>query len=427
MVFDFLGRFARPLACFCILGLAVAAPFARAAGTEPLPLAEALKIGETLSPRLAAQGAALAAATELVPRASELPDPKLQVGVDNLPVNGADRFQYNSDFMTTRKIGITQDFPNREKRRLRGERAALERDVEAANLGAQRAGLRREIALAWLDLYFAQQARAPIVELVGELQLQLDTVSAAIAAGRQNTADALALRGAGVAAQDRVIEQDRTIERARYALAAWLRDEASRPLANPPDTSVFDHPPTVLLANLHEHPEQKIYAEREALARTDAALAANSKKSDWGLEVAYGQRGPAFSNMISVMVSIDLPWEAEKRQDRDLAAKRLLAEQAQAQTEEARRMHEAELHGVYADWQTAGVRTERFEKLLLPLARERVAAALAAYRGGRGELGVVLEARRAETETRLGFVQTQLERARAWAKLNFLLPHEAQP
>jgi hypothetical protein len=39
----------------------------------------------------------------------------------------------------------------------------------------------------------------------------------------------------------------------------------------------------------------------------------------------------------------------------------------------------------------------------------------------------VLEARRAETETRLGLVQSQLEQARAWAKLNFLLPHEAQP
>ncbi len=427
MFFAFPGRLARPLACFCILGLAVAAALARAEGTEPLPFAEALKIGEKVSPRLAAQGAALAAATELVLRARELPDPKLRIGVDNLPVNGADRFRYDADFMTMRKIGLMQDFPNGEKRRLRGERAALERDVEAANLAAQRAGLRREIALAWLELYFAQQARAPLVELVGELQLQLDTVSAAIASGRQNTADALALRGAGVAAQDRVIEQDRTIERARYALAAWLRDEATRPLADPPDTRVFDHPPAALLANLHEHPEQRIYAEREALARTDAALAANSKKSDWSLEVAYGQRGPAFSNMISVVVSIDLPWEAEKRQDRDLAAKRLLAEQAQAQTEEARRMHEAELSGFYADWQTSGVRTERFEKLLLPLARERVAAALAAYRGGRGELGVVLEARRAETETRLGFVQTQLERARAWARLNFLLPHGGQP
>src|SRR5438034_4887281 len=207
------GRFARPLVC--LIGLALAVPLARAASTGPLPLTEALKIGEKISPRLAAQDAALAAATELVPRASELPDPKLRIGVDNLPVNGADRFRYDADFMTMRKIGLMQDFPNAEKRRLRGERAALERDLEAANLAAQRAGLRREIAIAWVELYFAQQARAPLVELVGELQLQLDTVSAAIAAGRQSTADALALRGEGVGGQVRVTAKHRTIERER--------------------------------------------------------------------------------------------------------------------------------------------------------------------------------------------------------------------
>src|SRR5258707_3439845 len=227
MVLAFPGRFARLLFCLCILGLAVAAPVARA-GTDPLPLAEALKIGEKVSPRLAAQGAALAAAAELVPRASELPDPKLRVGVDNLPVNGADRYRYDSDFMTMRKIGVMQDFPNAEKRRLRGERAALERDVEAANLDAQRVWLRREIALAWLELYFARQARTPLVELVGEMQLQLDTVSAAIAACRHNTAGEPVLRGAGVAAPGRVLEQDRAIQAARYALPAWLRGEASR-------------------------------------------------------------------------------------------------------------------------------------------------------------------------------------------------------
>src|SRR5436309_12690110 len=233
MAFACPGRFARPLVC--LIGLALSAPLAYAASTEPLPLTEALKIGEKISPRLAAQDAALAAATELVPRARELPDPKLRIGVDNLPVNGADRFRYDADFMTMRKIGVMQDFPNWEMRNLRGERAALERDVVAANLDAQRAGLRREIALAWLELYFAQQARAPLVELVGELQLQLDTVSAAIAAGRQNTADAPALPGAEGAAQDRAIEQDRTIVPARYALAAWHRDEDSLTLANPPD------------------------------------------------------------------------------------------------------------------------------------------------------------------------------------------------
>ena len=420
------GRCGRPLAGLCI-GLAFVATLSNAADGGSLSLAEALKIGERTSPRLAAQVATLAAARESVSRAAELPDPKLRFGIDNLPVSGPDRFEYNTDSMTMRRIGLMQDIPNGEKRKLREARAARERDVEAANLAAQRAAVQREVALAWFELFYARQSRAQLADLATELQLQIDTLSAAIAAGRQTTGDALALRGAGEAAQDRVIEQDRAIERARFALAAWLPQDASRPLADPPETGRFEHARTALLADLNEHPDQRVYAEREALARTDLALATNSTKPDWSVELSYGQRAPAFDNMISLMVSVDLPWQTGKRQDRDIAAKRLLAEQAQAQAEEARRIHEAEIRGIYADWQTAGVRIGRFEKLLLPLARERVAAALAAYRGGRGELPTVLEARRAETETRLGFVQAQLERARAWAKLNFLLPKEAQP
>jgi outer membrane protein TolC len=426
MSLAFLRRLACRLAGSCI-GVAVAATSALAADGGSLSLTEALKIGERSSPRLAAQGAALAAAEELVPRAGQLPDPKLRFGIDNLPVTGPDRFQYNTDLMTMRRIGLMQDIPNGEKRKLREARAARERDVEAANLAAQRAGVQREIALAWLELYYARQARPPLADLRRELQLQLDTIPAAIASGRQTTGDALALRGAVEAAQDRIIEQDRSIERARVALAVWLPGDASRPLSDPPDTGRFDHALAALLENLHEHPDQRIYAEREALARTDLALASNSKKPDWSVELSYGQRAPAYDNMITLMVSIDLPWEAEKRQDRDVAARQRLADQASAQAEEARRIHEAELRGSYADWQTAGVRMERFEKLLLPLARERVGAGLAAYRGGRGELALVLEARRAETETRLGFLQSQLERARAWAKLNFLLPAGVQP
>src|SRR2546428_6068969 len=159
MVFALRGCVARPLARICFIGLALSAPLARPAGTEPLPLAEALKVGEKLSPRLIASGAALAAARELVPRAAELPDPKLRIGVDNLPVNGSDRFRYDADFMTMRQIGVMQDFPHAEKRKLRGERAALERGVEAADLRGQRGGLRRGIALGWLQLYLLPLGR----------------------------------------------------------------------------------------------------------------------------------------------------------------------------------------------------------------------------------------------------------------------------
>jgi outer membrane protein TolC len=90
-------------------------------------------------------------------------------------------------------------------------------------------------------------------------------------------------------------------------------------------------------------------------------------------------------------------------------------------------MHESEVRMLLADWSYAGERASRFEKVILPLTRERADLALAAYRGGRGELASVLEARRAETEVELSRLNAELERARAWARLNYLFEHEVKP
>jgi len=65
--------------------------------------------------------------------------------------------------------------------------------------------------------------------------------------------------------------------------------------------------------------------------------------------------------------------------------------------------------------------------VLLPLARERTELALAAYRGGRGDLAAVLDARRAGVETQISLLGAELERARAWARLNYLELHEVKP
>ena len=89
-------------------------------------------------------------------------------------------------------------------------------------------------------------------------------------------------------------------------------------------------------------------------------------------------------------------------------------------------MHEAEVRATVSDWDIAGERARRFDAVLLPLARERVELALAAYRGGRGDLAAVLEARRAQTETQLNSLGAELERARAWARLNHLVLHEVK-
>ena len=392
---------------------------------QTLTLDEALRVGETQSPRLAAQRSMLASAAEQVGRAGELPDPKLRVGIENLPVTGTDRFRYDRDFMTMRSIGLTQEFPNSAKRSARNVRAERLRDVEGANVAAQQAALRRDIATTWVELYYAEQARLAYQRLAQQFRLQIDAAMAAVTRGRQTAADTFMLRQAFEQANDRVIEQERAVEKARIALASLIGDKvAMRPLGEPPNTARFVHPRDHLVARLSEHPELRVFDDREALARAEVNVAQASKKSDWAVEVGYSQRQPAFDNMVTVMFSFELPWQAERRQGRDIASRLAEVEQARAMREDARRMHEAEVRRWLADFDTAERRIDRFERVLKPLARERASAALAAYQGARGELGPVLEAERSVTEAETGLIQALAERARAWASLNYLYPQE---
>ncbi len=401
--------------------LALAAP----ALAQVLTLEEALKIGEAQSPRLAAQRSAVVATSEQVGRARELPDPKLRLGIENLPVSGADRFRSNSDSMTMRAVGVMQEFPNSAKREARNLRAERQRDVESSGLGAQRATLARDVAAAWLDVFYAERSRGALERLLRQYQLQVDTLAAGVARGRQGTAEAFMARSALEQANDRIIEQDRIIARGRIALATLIAEDAKRPLAAAPDTTVFAHPREHLLSRLDEHPDLRLQEQREALARAEVDLARSTAKPDWALEVGYGHRAPAFDNMLTVMISMDLPWQTGRRQDRDIAARLAELNQARAMRENARRVHEAEVRGWFADFDTAERRIERFERTLLLLARDRSAAALAAYQGGRGDLGGVLEAERAVTETELGLNQVLAERGKAWANLNYLYPQGA--
>ncbi len=104
------------------------------AQATPLSLEEALQLAERNAPILQARQEQMTAARHAVIPAGELPDPRLNLGVQNLPVDGSDRWSMNRDFMTMQVVGLSQEVPNRDKREARVEtaRASVERaDAEA--------------------------------------------------------------------------------------------------------------------------------------------------------------------------------------------------------------------------------------------------------------------------------------------------------
>ena len=151
-------------------------------------------------------------------------------------------------------------------------------------------------------------------------------------------------------------------------------------------------------------------------------MARANKQSDVSVELMYSQRGPAFSNMVSLNMSIPLQWDQKSRQNRELAAKLATVEQMRAEREEGTRMHVAETQAMLQEWRSNRERLGRYDASLLPLATERTRAAIAAYRGATGPLTAVLEARRGEIDMRMERLRLEMDTARLWAQINYLIP-----
>jgi outer membrane protein TolC len=209
--------------------------------------------------------------------------------------------------------------------------------------------------------------------------------------------------------------------RAESRLARWLGEDAKRAPAGEPDIAALPVNVAKLTTDLENHPQLAMFAPMTAAAEAEARLAAIATQPDYSVELSYGARGAAYTNMVSLMFRMDLPVFAGTRQEPAALARLKQAEQARAQAEEARRRYESEVRAALADYDIASARVERNEKEIVPLAEERAKAALAAYEGGRAELGSVLEARRMLLEARLMALGVRAEAARAWAGLAYLV------
>jgi outer membrane protein TolC len=409
---------------FALLVLA-AAPLGAAAADIPLTLAEAQRRAVDRSMQVVAQDAAISASRHMAAAAGHLPDPTLRAGLENVPVTGPDKFNLNSDSMTMLRVGLLQELTRGDKLRLRSERFELEAEKSEVERTATLAAIQRDSALAWLDRYYAAAVVRLVGEQVGEARLEIEAAESAYRAGRGTQADVFGARANVASLEDRASEARRKLANAKGALARWIGDEAERPLAEKPplDTTRMHghHLPTEIAS----HPMVAMLARQEQIAATDARLASANRSADWSVELAYQSRGSPFSDMVSIGVSVPLQWDRPHRQDEEVASKLAMADQARALREDALQSHLAEVQAMLVEWDDDRERLQRYEAEIVPLARDRSDAVLAAYRGSKASLMDVLSARRAEIDSRLQALQLEADAARVWAQLNFLVPDES--
>ncbi|BDT66714.1 hypothetical protein os1_08780 [Comamonadaceae bacterium OS-1] len=410
----------RPWACILLLGSSILGAGVHA--QQALSLDQALQLAQDRSRQLVAQDAVARSSREMAVAAGQLPDPVLKAGINNLPVNGEDRFSVTRDFMTMRSVGVMQEFTRGDKLKARSARFNREAEVAESSHAVALTNLRRDTAMAWLDRYYQERMLDVLRAQRAEAGLQIEASDAAYRGGRGTQTDVFAARSAVAQIDDRIQQTERQIGTAKIKLARWIGEPASQSLAPPPSLARVHLDPTSLDSQLAHHPEIALMAKQEEVAQADVDIAQSNKRSDWSVELMLSQRGPAYSNMVSVNVSIPLQWDQKNRQNREVAAKLAIAEQMRAQREEATREHVAESRMWLQQWQSDRDRVAHFDSTLVPLASERTRAAIAAYRGGSGQLTAVLEARRMEIDTRMDRLRLEMETASLWAQLEYLLP-----
>lgn len=389
---------------------------------QALTLNQAQELSRQRSMQLLAQDAAGKAAQHLAVSAAQLPDPTLKLGLNNLPLNGADRFSVSRDFMTMRSLGVMQEFTREDKRRFRSARFTQEAEVAASSRVLALTQLQRDTATAWFDRYYLEQQQPLLSRLRDEAALQVAAADAAYQGGRGSQAEVFSTRLYAAQIDDRVAQSLSQLNSAKIQLSRWVGEAGTAPLAAPPDTSQVQLDPGDLNSHPEHHPQLAVLTRQEAIADTEVQLAQANKRADWTLELMVNQRGPAFSNMASINLSLPWQWDQSNRQEQELAAKLAARTQLGAQREEATRMVVAQAQSMLQEWQNKRSRLNRFETTLLPLSAERKRAALAAYSGGTSPLSAVLEARRMELDAQLEHIQLKMETARLWAQLNYLIP-----
>nr|WP_286180841.1 TolC family protein [Leptothrix sp. C29] len=403
-----------------VLGLAALTPSAAWAAPDApsLSYAEALELARQAAPALRAQQATLAGSSALAPAASTLPDPRLSVGIENLPIAGPDRWSTTRDAGTMQRIALMQEMPNRAKRDAREQVAQARIERDRATLAATELAVRREAGLAWLAVHFAEARLSQVAGLQRENRLLQDTLPARIAAGSAMPAELTMARQEALAIADRTDELARDVRKARVELRRWIGERAAAPLQGA--APAMDVNGDALRSSLPHHAELAPYAPMRAMAQAEVAEADAEKRGDWSWEVAYSRR-PRYDDMVSFQLSFDLPWQRDRRQQPQIEAKRREIERIEAEREELLRRHAAETDAMLAELQALDTQAERLRAAGLPLAAERVALATAAYQAGRGDLAAVLTARSQVLETQLRAIDLDAQRAALRLRLSTLI------
>jgi outer membrane protein TolC len=354
----------------------------------------------------------------------QLMDPKLRLGAVNLPV---DSFSLDDEDMTMLEVGVSQEFPAGRTRELARRRMEQSASATEAVVGDRRLTVQREVRRAWTELAYIAMAREQLRQQSQWVEQMRASARARYASGEGRQLDVLQA-GLDVAMlKEQLLDLDRDEAMRRAQLGRWIGEEEVRNAeANSLPARASLEPLPALEERLLRHPAQLDFERRIEAAQTATSLAQQRNRPGWMLDLSYGFRsgeemdGESRPDLVSAMVSFDLPLFRGNRQDREVAAARAEARGLHDMHDD----HQREMRAMLAEAWSVAARTAELEQFyesdLLPLADQSVQAALLAYRANRAMIDDVIAARRTALDTLLKHLRLAADRAQAQYDVEYL-------
>ena len=382
---------------------------------------------------------------------STLPDPKISIGLANLPTNG---FDFGQEGMTQAKIGIAQMFPRGDTLDIKSQQLRIQSEAYPFQRQDREAKVAVTVGSLWLDAYRVQQSIALIEKNRSLFEQLADIAEASYSStlGKTRQQDIVRAQLELTKLEDQLEKLGQQKNRYDGMLSQWLtkfstgNDSVEATLYS--DLSLHDIvlsqkiPQIDLLNNklVHtkswlnsqalvqyftSHPAVVAIDKKVSAAKTGIKLAEQKYKPEWGVNASYGYRaddpmGKSRADLFSVGVTFDLPLFTENRQDKEVQSAIFKTEAVKTEKLLLLRQLLSAYSSAKGRLQRLNDRQNLYTSKLLPQTHDQAEASLSAYTNDDGDFAEVVRSRIAVLNAEIDELSLNVEEQKLHLELNYL-------
>jgi outer membrane protein TolC len=390
---------------------------------NPLTLQEAERLAlenDSLTKKIDAEAVSL---KQKGVAAARLPDPKLRLGLMNMPT---DTFEIQQEPMTQQVIGLQLMFPPYNMLDYKGEQLVLKGEAKTLNAVNQQRETLRSVRIAWLKVYLQHHA-GEIVKKSEDLFKQLVQITKSkYRSGQSNQQAVIRAELELSLLQDRQIQIETMKDQALAELGKWVgAAQFNRPLSLDALTIPEISDRQALKQAVDKHPVIQASVANVNAAKKGIDVAKARYHPGWKMDLNYGRReeslaGVERADFISLVFMVDLPFFTSNRQDKWLEASEKEYNSAQYSVEERRKNLKRRLDAEYIKWTRLSERLQHFRGKVLPQASQNAQAALKAYSSQVTGFDPLMRARLMELKIKLQALNVLVSRAQAQVNLLYI-------